>query len=141
MDSRDNIFIKINKGTYSLKQAAILAFQQLAEILEKAGYIQTIRSSGMWKHKTRQTAFFLCVVDFGLKYFSRDDADRLLNTFCEDYKYTVDWTGCNICGLTFEWNYTDIFVDVVMPGYTKDFPRKLNHVPDKKLQYSRHEYI
>ena len=38
VDSRDNVFVKINIGMYSLKQAAILTFQQPAEILKKAGY-------------------------------------------------------------------------------------------------------
>ena len=54
VDLRDNIFITINKGVYSLKQVEILAFQQLAERLEKTGYAQIFGSSGMWKHVTRQ---------------------------------------------------------------------------------------
>ena len=67
MDLRDNIFIKINKGKYDMKKAVILAFQQLAERLEKAGYTQILGSSGMWKHDTKQTVSYLCVDNFGVK--------------------------------------------------------------------------
>ena len=46
-----------------------------------------------------------------------------------DYKYTVDWTGCNFCGLKFEWNYKDGYADVAMPGHIKDILMKFKHVP------------
>ena len=47
VNSRDYIFVKINKGMYGLKQAAILAFQQLSQRLKTAGYTQILRISGM----------------------------------------------------------------------------------------------
>ena len=47
VDSREYIDIKINKGMYDLKQAVILAFQKLAEILEKVGYTQILGRSGI----------------------------------------------------------------------------------------------
>ena len=63
VDLRDNIFITINKGVYSLKQVEILAFQQLAEILEKAGYAQILGSSGMRKHETSQINFIYVLMN------------------------------------------------------------------------------
>ena len=114
---------------YGLKQAAILAFQQLAERLETVGYSQILGNSGMWKHKTRQTVLCFCVDHFGVKYFSKEDAYHLLNTLGTHYKYMVDWTGCNFCGLIFEWNYTDGYVNVSILGHIKDALRKLKHKP------------
>ena len=69
----------------------------------------------MWRHETRQTVLYLCVDDFIVKYFNKDDADRLLNTLGKEYKYTVDWTCYNICDLTFERNYKYAFVDITIP--------------------------
>ena len=126
---------------YGLIQAAILAYKQLSERLQAAGYIHIIVSTGMWKHETRQTIFCLCVDDFGVKYFSDSDAKHLLQTLGKDYQYTVDWSGRNFCGLTFDWNYKEGYVDVSMPGYISDALKKLQHDKKPKPQYSPHEHF
>ena len=74
------VYICINKGMYGLKQAVILAYKQLSQRLIEAGYYRIEGSTGMWKHITRKTVFCLCVDDFGVKYFRKNDAERLLNT-------------------------------------------------------------
>ena len=79
----------------------------------------------MWKHETRQIVFCLCVDDFGLKDFNRNNAAHLLNTLGTNYKYTMDWTDYNFCGLIFGWNYKDGCMDISMPGYIKDALRRL----------------
>ena len=56
---------------YGLKQAAILAFNNLVTNISKVGYRPIMHTLGMWEHKTRRTKFCLCVDDFGVKYFSR----------------------------------------------------------------------
>ena len=76
----DYIYCQINKGMYGLPQAAILAYQQLCDHLRPAGYFPIPGSTGMFKHETRRTVFCLCVDDFGVKYFSHDDAMHLINT-------------------------------------------------------------
>ena len=102
VDSNGYVYIQINKGMYGLKQAAVLAFDQLTTRLHIAGYPQILGSSSMWKHKTRRTIFCLCVDDFGVKYFNTKDAQYLLDTIGQHYKYTVDWTGKNFCKLIFD---------------------------------------
>ena len=67
--------------------------------------------------------------------------NHLLNILGTDYKYTVDWAGCNFCGLKFEWNYKDGYVDISIPGYIKDSLCKLKHVPSKQNQHPPHEYF
>ena len=52
---KDYIFCQINKGMYDLKQAAILAYNQLCERLQQAGYTPILGSAGMFEHKTRKT--------------------------------------------------------------------------------------
>ncbi len=102
---------------YGLKQAAILAYNNLKSHLKPFGYTPVIGTVGVWQHATRQTKFCLCVDDFGIKYFSKEDAQHLLYTIGTTYRYTIDWTGNKYCGLAFDWHYLEGFVDFSMPGY------------------------
>ena len=70
----------IQKGMYGLKQAAILAYKQLVKNLKQYGYEPIEGTTGLWHHESRPTKFALCVDDFGVKYFSKDDAEHLINT-------------------------------------------------------------
>ena len=73
----------------------------------------------MWQHTTRRTTFCLCVDDFGIKYYIKEDANHLPQAIGSHYKYTTDWDGKNYCGLTFEWDYKNGYVDVSIPGYVQ----------------------
>ena len=64
---------------YGLKQAAILAYCHLVNLLEPYGYYPCPYTTGLWKHKTKPTVFCLCVDDFGIKYFNDADRDHLLD--------------------------------------------------------------
>jgi len=110
-------YVKIKRGMYGLKQAAWLAFEQLREHLEPHGYFPDPNNPGLWYHNTRRTRFCLCVDDFGIKYFSKDDAEHLINVLKKYYKVSIDWTGKNYCGFEITWNYEQKYVDIQMPGY------------------------
>ena len=112
---------------YGLKQAAILAYNQLKNNLEKHGYFPIPQTVGMWKHKTRRTKFCLCVDDFGIQYHSKADADHLTNALQEFYAITIDWSGKHYCGLTIDWDYDNEYVDVSMPGYITNLLSRLKH--------------
>ena len=130
------VYCEILKGMYGLKQAAILAYQQLKKRLEEGGYYHVENTAGLWKHKTRKTTLALCVDDFGVKYFNDDDLTHLIKTLQKNYVISVDKTGQNYCGLTFNWNYTQQYVDVSMPGYIPKALKKFNHIPPKTKQYA-----
>ena len=104
---------------YGLKQAAILAYNNLQRNLKPLSYTPVIGTVGIWKHETRLPTFCLCVDDFGIKYNIKQDAQHLLDAIGTNYKYTCDWTGSNYCGLTLEWNYESGYVDISMPGYVE----------------------
>ena len=53
----------------------------------------------------------------------------------------MDWQGNNFCGLTYDWNYKDGYVDVSMPNYVQKPLTWLNHKPVKYPQYSPHKHI
>jgi hypothetical protein len=134
------VFIKIKKGMYGLKQAALLAFDHLVNCLKPFGYEPVAHSVGLWKHKTRRTRFCLCVDDFGVKYFNQDDADHLLATLRKFYKVSVDWEGRNYCGLTIDWNYNAGHVDISMPGYIPKALHKFQHTPPQKKTFAPHNW-
>jgi hypothetical protein len=135
------IYVKINKGMYGLKQAAVLAYNHLVQNLAKSGYTPILTTIGMWQHKTRRTKFCLCVDDFGVKYFSQADADHLLEALRLDYTATVDYSGKNFCGLTMNWNYQAGFVDIAMPEYVQDALKRFQHQQPTTPQYSPHQHI
>ena len=72
------VYFEARKGIYGLKEASLLAFKQLVTNLKPFGYEPCPFTPGLWHHTTRRTTFTLCVDDFGVKYFSPDDANHLI---------------------------------------------------------------
>jgi hypothetical protein len=60
------VYMEIRQGMYGLKQAGLIANQQLRKHLTKYGYAPTPRTPGLWTHSTRNIAFSLVVDDFGV---------------------------------------------------------------------------
>ena len=78
---------------HGLKQATILAFNSLVTNLSQSRYSPILHTLGMWEHKTRKTKFHLCVDDFGVTYFSKEDGDHLINALKKNYTVTTHWYG------------------------------------------------
>jgi hypothetical protein len=132
------IYIRIKKGMYGLKQAAILAYKHLVTQLAPHGYHPCPYTTGLWYHDTRRTKFCLCVDDFGVKYFTKADADHLLNSLRQHYKISVDWAGTDYCGLSIKWNYAKGYVDISMPEYIEAMLERLQHPKPKRPQHAPH---
>ena len=120
LSSQDYIYIRINKGMYGLKQAAILAYDNLKHSLTPHGYAPIIDTVGIWGHITRPSIFCLRVDNFRIKYFNIHDAQHLLDAISHTYKYTTDWGGGN-CGLALDWHYLDGYLNISMPEYLKTY--------------------
>ena len=75
----DFTYMEIRRGMYGLKEAGVIAFDQLVRKLKRSGYDPMPQTPGLWKHTSRITTFTLCVGDFGIQYFSKDDADHLID--------------------------------------------------------------
>jgi hypothetical protein len=100
VDEDGYVYLEIRRGMYGLKEAGIIAFNQLVKKLDPHGYEPMPFTPGLWKHRTKRTTFVLCVDDFGIKYFSKTDAQHLIDALQADYDLTIDWTGSLYCGLT-----------------------------------------
>ena len=148
-DSRYNIhiaadgyvYLEIRRGMYGLKEAAIIAFNQLVQKLAPHGYTPMPFTPGLWKHRTKRTTFVLCVDDFGVKYFSKTDALHLITALKTHYELTIDWSGSLYCGLTLDWHYDKGYVDVSMPGYVHRALTKFNHPPPAQKQHAPHKWV
>eukprot|EP00957_Ditylum_brightwellii_P030420 2304081-Ditylum_brightwellii.AAC.1 len=101
---------------YVLKQAAILAYKELKEHLSLHGYAPIPNSNGLWKHKTCPTMFALCVNDFGVNYYNKEDANHLIG------------------------HYNKGYVDVSMPGYVLKALEKFQHEKPKFPQFAPHKW-
>ena len=80
--------------------------------MDPQGYYIVPLETGLWENKTRRTEFCLYVNDFGVKYFTKDDANHLLDSLLNPYKISTDWGGNNYLGLTIDWNYSKEYVDI-----------------------------
>ena len=137
-DSKGYCYVEIRKGMYGLKEAAILAYEQLVAHLKPYGYYPVRQTPGLWRHCTLPTTFTLAVDDFGIKYFSRHDADHLFSALESKYTITKDWTGANYLGFHLDWHYPARYVDVSMPGYVAKALQTLGHTPPSRPQHAPH---
>lgn len=134
------VYAEIRKGMYGLKEAAILAHNQLKQFLAPHGYYPVPYTTGLWHHHSRPTKFILTVDDFGIKYFCKEDAEHLFTVLQKYYEMSIDWTGTQYCGLTIQWNYQQRYVDISMPQYIPSELQKLGHIPPTTPQHSPHQH-
>jgi hypothetical protein len=125
---------------YGLKQAGIIAYQQLKTHLATYDYNPVDRTPSLWRHRTRSTAFCLILDDFGVEYVGKAAFEHLEQALSAEYTCSTDWTGSFYCGLTIKWNYLaqPCHVDVSMPGYISAAQHKFQHPTPKRPQDSPH---
>ena len=134
------VYFEIRKGMYGLKEAGIIAFNNLVKNLAPFGYEPMPYTPGLWRHKTKPTTFTLCVDDFGVKYFSKTDADHFIHALQSNYETTIDWTGSLYVGINLRWNYAEGYVDASMDGFTQRALQKYNHPIPTRPQHAPHDY-
>jgi len=71
----------------------------------------------MWHHTTQPLTFTLDVDDFGIKYFSKQDANDLVSPLQEKNSITIDWSGDMYLKLSINWQYDKGYVEVSMQDY------------------------
>jgi hypothetical protein len=135
------VYLETRQGMYGLKEAGIIAFNQLVKRLTPSGYEPMPFTPGLWRHRTKCTTFVLCVDNFGIKYFSKPDAMHLIDALQADYDITIDWAGDLYCGITLDWHYDAGYVDVSKPGYVPRALTKFNHPAPLRPQYAPHKWV
>ena len=140
VSSTGYIYVKIVKRMYGLKQAAILAYQQLVANLKQDWYAPLERTDSYWGHTTLPIKFCLCVNDFGIKYISKQNLNHLITSLVKNYKISTNYSGMNYCGLTLEGHYDHSYVNISMMDYVTNALKKFQHPPPLQLQYSPHQW-
>ena len=70
------LYCKMNRGMYGLKQAAWLVYNNQKIHLSTYGYYPNKVTTKIWSHKEQKSNFCLCVDNFRVQCFSRDDANH-----------------------------------------------------------------
>ena len=125
---------------YGLKQAAIIAYLQMVKHMDGHVYYLLHCTAGLLVDCTLATHFFLCVEDFGVKYFSKDREDHLLNALKNCYAVSTGWEGGNYPGLKIDWYYKNGHVDVSMPDFIPKSLDRLQHQKPNKPHYATHKW-
>ena len=125
---------------YELKKSVRLPYDLLCERLRKEGYAPSLISPNIWGHKTRATTFYLCVDNFGIKYYNKDDIHYLLNVLKKHYLVSEDWTGENYCGFKLTWYYKNGYVIAAMTNYIKELLKKLKYTAPLKPVHAPHPW-
>ena len=84
-----SVYVEINKCHYVMKQSAIISYLQLVKHMDGHGYYHIPFNIGLWAHRTLATNSF-CIDNFGIKYFSKYEADHLLNALKKHYPVSTD---------------------------------------------------
>ena len=100
VDDQEWIYMRIEKGMYVLKQAGIIANQDLVKHMSPFGYHPVQYTPGLWVHDSRKTIFSIVVDDFCVQYFSTEDADHFFKSFRSKYLITVDMAATVYIGNT-----------------------------------------
>jgi hypothetical protein len=135
------VYLKICKGMYGLKQAAILANQLLHQRLAHYGYYPVPHTPGLWLHKTRSIALTLVVDDFAVKYVGKDNAHHLCNVLLRHNEITTDWGGTVYSGMKLKWDYQQRTLDISMHGYITNVLNKFQHDAPKYPQHTPSKYV
>ena len=62
--------------------------------------------------KYQKKCFCLNMDDFGVNYFTKDDANHLLDSLKKHYAISIDWEDRNYFGLTIYWIYSEEYVEI-----------------------------
>ena len=85
VDVKGFVILRVEKGMCGLPHTGIIAQDLLAKRLNKAGYHQSDKTPGFWKHDTRSSCFTLIVDNFRVKYVGDKHAQHMvdvLEEFC-----------------------------------------------------------
>ena len=140
-DSSGYVYVEIQKGMYGLKEAVIIAYKRLVRNLQPQGYAPVAHTHGLWTHTTMPTTFTLAVDDFGIKFFSADNATHLLDFFRKKYSITVNPSGSKYCGLIINWNYRSNYVNISMPNAVRKALERFQHPKTTRPQQSTHKCL
>ena len=113
---------------YGLKQAGIIANQEMVKHMAPFGYHPVKHTPGLWVQNSRKIILSLVVDDFCVQYSYTEDADHFLNALRSKYLITVDMDATVYIGIKLTWDYLHRTVTLSMPSYVQKALHRLQHI-------------
>ncbi|KAL7488544.1 hypothetical protein ACHAW6_014130 [Cyclotella cf. meneghiniana] len=129
------VYFRVIWDMYGLPQAGANNHDELKERLNE-GYFKSPLVPALWKHKTRLTQFVLIVDNFGIKYFSNQDLDHLIDFLKKYYAVKVDPEGRELVKIELDLDYKNKKVHLSMKPYLDKQLWQFDNVVPKKCQDS-----
>ena len=92
--------MRMYKGIYGLKQARIIANNELQKHLKLYGYAPVRHTPGLWDFKGRDTMFTLVEDYFFVNITSEDCSQHLIIALKDKCEITIDWDAKLYIGVT-----------------------------------------
>ena len=115
----DGYTLKPKNACTVYHKQVFFANKLLEKRLSKHGYFPVQYKPGLWKNTWRPVTSSLVVDDLGVKYTGKDHALHLINVLENDRKIDLDCQGKPYFSITLEWNYSERWLDLTVPGYIK----------------------
>ena len=130
------VYVEVREDIYGLKEDGILAYTALVDHLKPFSYFLVRYTPGLWWQKTTNMLFTLAVDDFGIQFCNKWHAKHLFKALCKKYEISEDWTGSHYCGLTVQWHYEKVYVDISIPEYAQASLQRFQHPAPSKPQHA-----
>ena len=136
MDLDEYVYIITIKGMYGIKQADILAYNQIISHMEPHKYHPVPFTTVLWTHKI---IFILLMYGWlWSKIFFQRWCKSPPKFPKKNYAISTDWDGRNYLVLTIDWNSSEEYVEISMPDYVRKALDLLQHTNPKRPQYAPH---
>ena len=112
-----------------MKQAGIIANQELRAHLKPYSYEPVRHTPGLWRCTKTDSMFTLVIEDFLIQYTSKF-TDHLIDALKQKYEITIYWEAKIYIGITLKWNYDKQTVQLSMPQYVPKALKQISHIFD-----------
>ena len=120
------ILFWVDGSMYDQPAAGRIAQTDFKALVSSHGYYEHPDVPCLLLHRTRPTVFTLIVDDIGIKAFSEDDLQHLINTIRNKWEVKVNRTGAKYNGVRVIWNYCDNILITDVPNYVAEALARLN---------------
>ena len=128
VDDQRWIYMRIEKGMFFLKQAGIIANQELVKHMAPFVYHLVKHTPCLWVHDSRKTLFSIVVDNFCAQYCSTGGCRPFLNALRSKYLIKVDMADTVYIRIKLEWDYGHRTVTLLMPSYVLKALHRFQHI-------------
>lgn len=115
-------------------------FCVLVTNIETNAYIPDKYCLNIWVIENWQAKICLCIDDFSVNYFNKQDAEHSFSSLQQNYHITINWTGSHFLWLKYNLKLRKRWVDISMYDYAVTALHKLQYGFPRQPQLALHEW-